>query len=119
MPELGASVQVCVEECGTHTGFDFFAKNDSPCTVVEISFGPRRDPQSSCEGGAVVPPRFFGHHMAQSRSPVISHEKCSLSEISRKLPESAVWASNAPAIRSGGRQVYVQHFDEQYGDVLA
>ena len=35
-------------------------------------------------GGAVVPPRFFGHHMAQNRSPVISHEKCSLSEISWK-----------------------------------
>ena len=40
-------------------------------------------------GGAVVPPRFFGHHMVTSQSPVISREKCSLSEISQNIPKSA------------------------------
>ena len=34
-------------------------------------------------------------------------------------PPGAFQVSKAPAIRSGGRQAYVQRFDEQYGDVLA
>ena len=34
-------------------------------------------------------------------------------------PSAAFQVSKAPAIRSGGRQAYVQRFDEQYGDVLA
>ena len=34
-------------------------------------------------------------------------------------PAAAFQVSKAPAIRSGGRQAYVQRFDEQYGDVLA
>ena len=34
-------------------------------------------------------------------------------------PSAAFQVSNAPAIRSGGRQAYVQRFDDQYGDVLA
>ena len=34
-------------------------------------------------------------------------------------PPTAFQVSKAPAIRSGGRQAYVQRFDEQYRDVLA
>ena len=34
-------------------------------------------------------------------------------------PSAAFQVSKAPAIRSGGRQAYVQRFHEQYGDVLA
>ena len=34
-------------------------------------------------------------------------------------PSAAFQVSKAPAIHSGGRQAYVQRFDEQYGDVLA
>ena len=33
-------------------------------------------------------------------------------------PAAAFQVSKAPAIRSGGRQAYVQRFDDQYGDVL-
>ena len=34
-------------------------------------------------------------------------------------PAAAFQVSKAPAIRSGGRQAYVQRFDDQYGAVLA
>ena len=49
-----------------------------------ISFGLAA---GGSRGGSSTP-EIFGRHMVKTQSPVISHEKCSLNDFSRKLPKS-------------------------------
>ena len=98
-------------------------------TNSRVSSGPRQLTSTKAK------PRYPVHDLflhSQAIAPLNPSVKSSVGAYRRAIgdaleregapfphPSAAFQVSKAPAIRSGGRQAYVQRFDEQYGDVLA